>query len=630
MKKSSTTSAASASRTRRFDDGVRAAAWFCLVVAVFLGARGYFGFVHDNILYLAQALARLEPEIYQGDIYLAWGSQDRYTVFSPVYAWLIGNYGLESANLLLVGTALSLFLGASFIFVRTWVPAGMHGYAMLFIAASNGLYGASFIFKMGEQFAIPRPFVEALVLFGAALLVSGRRTAAFALVLMGGLLHPLVALSGLIFCWLYLVVGDRRWLWMLLFGLIPLAAGIAGIAPFGQLLQRFDPQWLGALLNGNQHVFVSEWQVYDWALIAWDVSVLVMAHAMAEGGLRRVARTGLALAAVSLGVTVIGADLLRNVLITNLQIWRGMWIVHWLALAFLPWVLRGLWNAAPAGKLVAGAALFGFFLRGLYAGLFSALFSLLLFFAREKLTLDRRIANLALWVFGVGAYLHWYAISDRANARAPDVWLDPVQYFVHESASKPFVLVSIALAVVFLGLRRGRVRAAALVALALLAVAVATWDRRLPIKKYAETVSLGSHPFSRYVRRDQEIFWYEEPSAPWVLMQRRSYLSGAQAAGQMFNRGTAMQLMERREVMNALEFQEQFCQFMNKGNNRDDACVDDVQPLVDACRDGKGLDFIVLETRRGNVAVATWTPPVEYPAYRPTYYLYDCKQLAGR
>ena len=83
-------------------------------------------------------------------------------------------------------------------------------------------------------------------------------------------------------------------------------------------------------------------------------------------------------------------------------------------------------------------------------------------------------------------------------------------------------------------------------------------------------------------------------------------------------------------VMNGLEFQEQFCQFMNKGNNWDDACVQDVQPLRDACRDAKGLDFIVLESRRGNVSVAVWTPPVEYRACRPTYYLYDCKQLAGR
>ncbi len=609
---------------------MQAAVWFCLVVAVFLGARGYFGFVHDNILYLAQALARLEPEIFLGDIYLAWGSQDRYTLFSPVYAWLIGNYGLETANLLLVGTALSLFLLASFLFVRAWVPVGLRGYAMLFIAASNGLYGASFIFKMGEQFATPRPFVEAIVLFGAALLVSGHRTAAFGLVLLGGLLHPLVALSGLLFCWLYLVVADRRWLWMLLLGLVPLAAGIAGIAPFGQLLQRFDPEWLGSILNGNQHVFVLKWKVYDWALIAWDLSLLVMAQALAQGGMRRIARAGLALAAVSLGVTLVGADLLGNVLITNLQVWRGMWIVHWLALAFLPWVIHRVWAGPQAGRLVVAAVLFGFFLRGLPAGMYAALFSVLVFFARDKLDLDRRIAGLALWAFAVGAFVHWFGNADRAHGRAVDVSITPALYFVQEAMSKPFALVVLAVAVAWLGLRRRHLMSAMVFALALLVTAVVTWDRRPPIKKYAETTPLGSNPFTHHVRADQEVYWYEEPSAPWVLMQRRSYLSGAQAAGQMFNRGTAMQLRERREVMNGLEFQEQFCQFMNKGNNRDDACVEDVQPVREACRDARDLDFIVLESRRGNVSVATWTPPVEYPAYRPTYYLYDCKQLAGR
>lgn len=630
MNSASASSVASAQRARSFDSGLRTAFWFCLVLAVFLGARGYFGFVHDNILYLAQALARLQPDIFQGDIYLAWGSQDSYTLFSPLYAALIGHYGLEAANLLLVGTALSLFLFASFLFVRAWIPAGLRGYAMLFIAASNGLYGASFIFKMGEQFATPRPFVEAIVLFGAALLVSGHRTAAFAIVLLGGLLHPLVALSGFMFCWIYLVVADRRWLWMLLLGLVPLGAGLAGIAPFGQLLQRFDPEWLGSILNGNQHVFVLEWKVYDWALIAWDLSVLVMAHALSSGTPGRLARAGLALAAVSLGVTVIGADLLRNVLITNLQIWRGMWLVHWLALAFLPWVLMRLWSGPPAGRLAAAAVLFGFFLRGLPAGMYAAFFSVLIFFARDKLSMDRRIAGLALWAFAAGAYVHWFGNADRAHARAIDISITPGLYFVQEALSKPFALVIIAVAVAWLGVQRKYLRTAALLALVLLTTAVATWDRRPPIKKYSETTPLGSNPFTRYVRPDQEVYWYEEPQAPWVLMQRRSYLSGAQAAGQMFNRGTAMQLRERRDVMNGLEFQEQFCQFMNKGNNRDDACVDDVQSLRDACRDAKGLDFIVLESRRGNVSVAVWTPPVEYPAFRPTYYLYDCKQLAGR
>ena len=66
--------------------------------------------MHDNILYLAQALARLQPDIYRGDIYLAWGSQDQYTVFSPLYAWLIAHFGLQWANMSLVIVSQVLFL----------------------------------------------------------------------------------------------------------------------------------------------------------------------------------------------------------------------------------------------------------------------------------------------------------------------------------------------------------------------------------------------------------------------------------------------------------------------------------------------------------------------------------------
>ncbi len=619
-------SSAADERPARF---LHALTWASLIIALFMLGRGYFGFVHDNILYLAQALARLEPEIYKGDIYLAWGSQDNFTAFSPVYAWLIANFGLQTANMALVCAALALFLSGSFIFVRAWVPEGSRGLSMLFIVSSNALYGSGFIFKMGEQFATPRPFVEGAVLLAAAMLVSGRKAGALAIVLAGGLLHPLVALSGLLFGWLYLLLEDRRWGWLLALGVLPLAAGFAGVAPFDQLLQTFDSEWLDSLFSGNQHVFVTQWQIYDWSLVAWDLSILFMAVSLSEGRVRQVGRAALVLAGVSLGVTLVGADLLRNVLITNLQIWRGMWIVHWIALAMLPFLLQRMWMERDS-RLVAGMALFGFFLRGLPAGLFSSLMSLALFAGRRGTILSAWLQNLALCALGAGAFVHWLVIADRARDRAPDLALEPGSYFAVEALTKPFPLVVLAVAVLIFLIRPGFSRVAALAALALLVVAIAVWDRRPALKRYAETTPLGTHPFSRYVRPDQEVLWYEEPSSPWVLMQRRSYLSSGQAAGQMFNRETAMRLRERRRALNALEFQEGFCQFMNKGNATEDSCQDDVQPLVDACHDAKDLDFIVLQSRRGNVAVAAWTPPVEYAAYRPTYYLYDCKQLTGR
>lgn len=602
-----------------------------MLSAVFLLGHGYFGFVHDNILYLAQALARLRPDIYLGDIYLAWGSQDRYTVFSPLYAWLIANFGLAGANITLVILGESLFLGASFLCVRAWVPQGTRGLAMLFIATSNGLYGAAFIFRMGEQFATPRPLVEAAVLLAIALLVSGRRVSPFVVIVLGALLHPLVALTGLLFAWLYLVLENRCWAWMIALGIIPIAAAFAGIAPFDQLLQRFDDEWLGSILMGSQHVFATAWNIYDWSLVAWDVSILYMGFRLAEGGVRRVLKSALALALVALGVSLVGADILRNVLLTNLQIWRALWLVHWVALAVLPFLLVRLWNEEATGsRLTAGVALFGFFLRGLPAGLIASILSVVLFPGRRDVGLRGPLLKGALYALAAGAFGHWLGNSLKARDRLMEQSLRPTLDFAIEALSKPFALAVAGAVVVVVLLQRSRVRAAAAVSLALLVAAVLVWDRRTPIKRYMENTPFGSHPFSQYVKPDQEVLWYEDSSAPWVLMQRRSYMSSAQGAGQMFNRETAMEYRRRRLLVNPVEFQEMFCQFMNKGNNRDDSCADDVELLIEACRDAPDLDFIVLESPRRKAWLASWTPPVEYAAYRPTYYLYACKQLAGR
>src|SRR3972149_6885494 len=49
------------------DEIFRGFTWFAVIVAAFLLARPYAGIVHDNILYVGQALARLNPDIYRGD-----------------------------------------------------------------------------------------------------------------------------------------------------------------------------------------------------------------------------------------------------------------------------------------------------------------------------------------------------------------------------------------------------------------------------------------------------------------------------------------------------------------------------------------------------------------------------------
>ena len=611
------------------DEILRGFTWFAVITAVFLLARPYAGIIHDNILYVAQALARLNPDIYRGDVYFQWGSQDRYTFFSPIYSALILHLGLGPANLTLVLVSLGLFLAASFALVRVLVPPGLRGLAMVFIACSNGLYGGLSSLRMAEAFVTPRPLVQAATLFAVLLLVSGRRNWSLAVLAASALLHPLFAFAGMLYWWLYHVIQDRRWWWLLALGVIPTVAGLAGLAPFTQLFQNFDSMWLDAIFRENPMLFVAKWKHVDWGLVVFDLVILLMGTYLAEGVAQRAMRAAIVTAFAALGITAIGVDLLQNVLLTNVQIWRALWIVHWMALAALPFVAARLWSEGATGQLLAGLAVFGFVARGLPVSLAVSLLTAALFCYRRRFAPRKRLVRVAVCVLAGGGFVNW--LADVSWIRNDTLYgsINPIVDFIVRALSMPLPLLVVAVALTWFGLARRRdPRLAALIAAGLLAIAVVVWDRRTPLNVYAESAGLGSHPFSRIVAPDQQVLWQWDLTTVWVLMQRKSYFSTYQHAGQMFSRETAMELLRRGKVVRFLRSQERICGLLNRLENNFESCKVDLIAVREVCREAVGLDYIVLETRIGNNWVASWTPPVESSGLRPYYYLYDCKKLA--
>lgn len=611
------------------DEIVRASTWCAIVAAVFSLAHSYTGIRHDGIMYLAQALARLHPEIFHADVFFRWGSQDQYTLFSPLYSWLIVHLGLGHADVMLVLLSQGLFLAASFALVRVLVQPGLRGFAMVFIACSTGLYGGFFIFRFAEPFVTPRPYVEAATLLAVLLLVSGRRGGSIVVLAASALLHPLVALSGMLYWWLYHVIEDRRWCWLLVLGVVPAGAGLAGIAPFSQLFQSFDRQWLDILLLHNAHLFVTRWSYFDLGLLAFDLMALTMAIDMVKGKSKIALQAALAAAIASIGITLVGADLMHNVLITNLQIWRALWIVHWMALAALPIVVFRLWSENATGRLVAGLALFSFALRGQPAALAATVIAAILFNYRKRLAPRPGVAWIGICALALAGFVEWGSYAYRAYVHVFYDSVEPIADFIVLALSRPFPLLLFASAIAMIGLsQRRNPRPALLVAGCLLAFAAAVWDQRTPFNIYVESAALGSHPFSRIVKPGQSVLWYDSALAPWVLMQRESYISNSQYSGESFNRGTAIELLRRSKVIDILEFQERVCKLMNVLDNNYDACAPDLETVRDMCAEATDLDYLVLQTRIENKWLASWTPPVDVGGRRQYFYLYGCKSLA--
>ena len=57
----------------------------------------YGGMAHDAQGYAVEALVNLKPDIYATDIFLRYRSQEEFTIFPGIYAWLIDTLGLENA-----------------------------------------------------------------------------------------------------------------------------------------------------------------------------------------------------------------------------------------------------------------------------------------------------------------------------------------------------------------------------------------------------------------------------------------------------------------------------------------------------------------------------------------------------
>src|SRR6185312_1865069 len=105
------------------DPGVRRrlelAALLTLWLATWCLAHGYVGIRHDAVLYTLQALAHSSTGGLRDDVFLRFGSQDRYTIFSWIYAGFIHAFGVEAAARILTFTCqLAVLLGAALLLYR--------------------------------------------------------------------------------------------------------------------------------------------------------------------------------------------------------------------------------------------------------------------------------------------------------------------------------------------------------------------------------------------------------------------------------------------------------------------------------------------------------------------------------
>ena len=515
----------------------------------------YRGLFHDARLYLLQALSHLRPDSLTRDIFLRYGSQDQYTLFSRPLAVVIRVLGVDYAEALLTCASQALLLAGAWVLARGLSGRSLALLGLAVFIVMRGSYGPRGLFTVIEPFLTPRMMAEALVLAGLAAMLAGRGWLALLLMAGAGLCHPLVSMGGLVAlaAW-YVVIPWPRASAVAVLAVSAALILAAGSSPAG-LLSSFDPHWLELVSRRSPILFLRSWDAYDWARLAPPFAALVVgAVCLAEARGRRLCVAVMITVAGAIFITGLACDGLHLVSFTQLQPWRWQWLGYTIAALLLPAILQARWNEGPAVRptvmLLLAVWVFGDYPGGAWVAVLVV----------ASLWLTPRIAVRELRLVWVGACsvlaiaCLWRIASNLEFTESSllDSRLPQRLRMMMALSSDGTLLLSVLGLIVWVERWPGTQRRAAWVLLGMSGVAamaalvpptVLALTRREFSAEYRDALA----PFRAAIPPGDDVLWDGPGTAAWVLLERPNYLLPADTAGMLYSRPAALE-MERRAL----------------------------------------------------------------------------------
>jgi hypothetical protein len=631
---------------RRWDQ--RQSLLLLALLAIWLFTRPWSGIWHDGRLYAAQAMHLLYPEQFKNDLFFLFGSQDKFTVFSPLYAAAIKAFGLDSASRLLQVAGSALWLGGAYYLLSGMLRGVMLWVALAWLLLLPTDYDPFKSFCLIEPYLTPRIFAEALTMLAIACLLRGKWRWLGLLLPLSLATHPLVALAGVLLGLLYLASGGiRRKLPLLAAGVLVLAGGVAlDLIPVQRLLQTMDAEWYQQVARMTSAVTWDGWTFGHMASrCAVSFSLVLMAAWLSSGWRARFYYCVALAGALSLLATWLGTSVFHNLLVMQIQPWRAMWLVQLVAVIAMCALLSAFWHRGRVFQLLLAACMLGVFARDSYGGMVTMLAgAALCWYASqaEPKELSNRIYGWAccllltlstVWLAQVDAQSssplgvsHWNYVSQDFII-AP---LEPMQWSMTLLRLGGGALLGMALMLGIWHFAGRRTVTGWLLAVGLVAGALggAVWlgqgysNRQLNISEAG--VQAARSAFVPLIPPQATVYWEDELRATWFVLQRSSYGSTPQIYGMVFNRGTATEGMRRLNRLRRMGASDVV--WRKQGQSLDDLQDELRTPNTDdlayVCAD-VALDFVVLAEKLGTHAIASARDPV----YRRSYFLYDCARL---
>lgn len=528
------------------------------VAAVWILQRPYRGLNHDSVLYALPALARLHANLGH-DVFLRFGSQDGYTIFGPFFAAAVRVLDLEPAAALLTFLAQAAFFTAGWALARRVMSGRLALLAVGILIALPSDYGALRDFNYIEGFLTPRQIAEAFVLASLAATLAGRQIVGGICLLIGMLLHPIMAFAGfvMLFC-LYVAIPRPKLAIVIGLAILAVLLGASLLVPIGPF-RAFDAIWLNRIY-ANGYLFVSQWSMRDWSHFCVPAGALIvgaMTRSIPE--VRKLCIAALLTAAAGILATLIFCDLLHVVIVTQMQPWRWLWLTQVMALLLLPIIVLHCWRNGRLGRAAIVLLASAWALRELPPAQGIVLAAIVCAANAPRLS-NSRHARMIL--FGSGALFVLAILIDvlprtlqAAGGTPTPTMPDQIMHWIGIWAGDGLLYVVVLGLICWLSARWAAAVGGFLLAAAVLVcvLAPAGW-RSWTEYKYTPISRALYASWRDVIPADAEVFWATSPVSVWYLLERPDYWSPPQSAGDVFSREKALETQRRSlSVSSALD-----------------------------------------------------------------------------
>ncbi len=246
-----------------------------LLTAASVLIEGYHPGVEDDNVYLPAIKMQLHPQLYPSDSTF-FRVQLQATIFDKLIAWSVSltHAPLDWTVLFWhVGTIFLVLWGCWRISLRCFAEPHAQWAGVALVAALMSLPVAGTALFLMDQQLHPRALATAAILAAVTATLDGRRILSPALLVIALIIHPVMALLGISFCFFLALaphLSDTTWLRK---RTAKLHVHYFALLPLAWLFQKPPAAWQHALIGPN-YLFLTRWQWYEWLGVLAPLAIL--------------------------------------------------------------------------------------------------------------------------------------------------------------------------------------------------------------------------------------------------------------------------------------------------------------------------------------------------------------------